>query len=125
MSSSLVYLLPRPVLQMLAQLARDGGAKDVELLVLRPTTRRPTDPATLHSGRVQFGAAEHCMTWRGTALFGGGVPAAPHLVRIASMDGRPVVASGGVVSRTRGTSPGRVSDSASQPSVMAQPVALC
>jgi hypothetical protein len=35
MSASLVYLLPRQVLQMLAQLARDGGAKDVELLVLR------------------------------------------------------------------------------------------
>src|SRR5256886_16954752 len=35
MSASLVYLLLRQVLQMLAQLARDGGAKDVELLVLR------------------------------------------------------------------------------------------
>src|SRR5439155_2600791 len=35
MSVSLVYLLLRQVLQMLTQLARDGGAKDVELLVLR------------------------------------------------------------------------------------------
>ncbi|MBM0230370.1 integrase core domain-containing protein, partial [Micromonospora sp. ATA51] len=35
MSASLVYLLPRQVLQMLSQLARDGGAKDVEILVLR------------------------------------------------------------------------------------------
>jgi putative transposase len=35
MSASLVYLLMRQVLQMLTQLARDGGAKDVELLVLR------------------------------------------------------------------------------------------
>src|SRR4051812_21705753 len=35
MSASLVYLLLRQVLQMLAQLARDGAAKDVELLVLR------------------------------------------------------------------------------------------
>jgi putative transposase len=35
MSASLVYLLIRQVLQMLTQLARDGGAKDVELLVLR------------------------------------------------------------------------------------------
>jgi putative transposase len=34
-SASLVYLLLRQVLQMLTQLARDGGAKDVELLVLR------------------------------------------------------------------------------------------
>ncbi len=35
MSASLVYLLMRQVLQMLTQLARDGGAKDIELLVLR------------------------------------------------------------------------------------------
>ena len=35
MSASLVYLLLRQMLQMLTQLARDGGAKDVELLVLR------------------------------------------------------------------------------------------
>src|SRR5690348_16449335 len=34
MSASLVYLVLRQVLQMLVQLARDGGAKDVELLVL-------------------------------------------------------------------------------------------
>ncbi|MFE9960544.1 hypothetical protein [Micromonospora sp. NPDC005299] len=30
-----MYLLLRQILQMLTQLARDGGAKDVELLVLR------------------------------------------------------------------------------------------
>jgi hypothetical protein len=35
MSASLVYLLLRQVLQILTQLARDGGAKDVEILVLR------------------------------------------------------------------------------------------
>src|SRR6476469_730956 len=35
MTASLVYLVLRQVLQMLTQLARDGGAKDVELLVLR------------------------------------------------------------------------------------------
>src|SRR5690349_19342132 len=35
MSASLVYFLLRQILQMLTQLARDGGAKDVELLVLR------------------------------------------------------------------------------------------
>src|SRR5262245_40971467 len=35
MSASLVYLLLRQILQMLTQLARDEGAKDVELLVLR------------------------------------------------------------------------------------------
>ena len=35
MTASLMYLLLRQVLQMLSQLARDGGAKDVEILVLR------------------------------------------------------------------------------------------
>jgi putative transposase len=35
MSASLLYQLLRQVLQMLTQLARDEGAKDVELLVLR------------------------------------------------------------------------------------------
>jgi len=35
MSVSLVYPLLRQALQMLTQFARDGGAKDVELLVLR------------------------------------------------------------------------------------------
>ena len=35
MSATLVYQLLRQILQMLTQLARDGGAKDVELLVLR------------------------------------------------------------------------------------------
>jgi len=34
-AASLIYLLLRQVSQMLTQLARDGGAKDVELLVLR------------------------------------------------------------------------------------------
>jgi hypothetical protein len=35
MSAPLVYLLLRQIPQMLTQLARDGGAKDVELLALR------------------------------------------------------------------------------------------
>jgi putative transposase len=35
MTASTMYLLLRQVLQMLTQLARDGGAKDVEILVLR------------------------------------------------------------------------------------------
>jgi putative transposase len=35
MTTSLVYLLLRQALQMLTQLARDDGAKDVELLVVR------------------------------------------------------------------------------------------
>ncbi|MGA4732032.1 hypothetical protein ACWEOS_22650 [Micromonospora taraxaci] len=35
MSTSLMYLLLRQVLQMLSQLARAAGAKDVEILVRR------------------------------------------------------------------------------------------
>jgi transposase InsO family protein len=35
MNASLVYLLARQILQMLTQLARDDGAKDMEILVLR------------------------------------------------------------------------------------------
>jgi predicted amino acid dehydrogenase len=35
MTASLVYLLLRQVLQMLSQLTRDGGATDVEIVVLR------------------------------------------------------------------------------------------
>src|SRR3954453_9165075 len=35
MNPSLAYQALRQILQMLTQLARDGGAKDVELLVLR------------------------------------------------------------------------------------------
>ena len=52
MTVSLVYLLLRQVLQMLTQLARDDGAKDVEILVLRHQETVPRrqvhrpDPAT-------------------------------------------------------------------------------
>jgi hypothetical protein len=35
MNPSLAYQILRQILQMLTQLARDGGAKDVELPVLR------------------------------------------------------------------------------------------
>jgi hypothetical protein len=35
MNPSLAYQILRQILQMLTQLSRDGGAKDVELLVLR------------------------------------------------------------------------------------------
>jgi putative transposase len=41
MTTSLVYLLLRQVLQMLTQIARDGGAKDVEILVLRHEVALP------------------------------------------------------------------------------------
>jgi hypothetical protein len=52
MSASLVYPLLRQVLQTLTQLARDDGAKDVELLVLRhqvAVLRRQVTRPTLES----------------------------------------------------------------------------
>jgi hypothetical protein len=46
MNASLVYLLVHQVLQKLTQLARDDGAKDVEILVLRHQVHRPAlEPA--------------------------------------------------------------------------------
>jgi putative transposase len=47
MSAPLVYLLIRQILQMLTQLAREDGAKDIELLVLRH------EVAVLHRPRLQ------------------------------------------------------------------------
>jgi hypothetical protein len=40
MTASLVYLLLRQILQMLTQLARDGGAKDVEWVRCQCAWRR-------------------------------------------------------------------------------------
>ena len=63
MNPSLAYQILRQILQMLTQLARDGGTKDVELLVLRhevavlrrqaswPTPFR-SSPSSLPSPRV-------------------------------------------------------------------------
>lgn len=60
MTASLVYLLLRQVLQMLTQLARDDGAKDVELLVLRHQVavlrRQVTRPKVEPADRVVLAA---------------------------------------------------------------------
>jgi hypothetical protein len=60
MSASLVYLLLRQVLQMLSQLAREDGAKDVEILVLRHQVavlrRQVHRPALQPSDRVVLAA---------------------------------------------------------------------
>jgi transposase InsO family protein len=60
MSASLVYQLLRQILQMLTQLARDGGAKDVELLVLRHEVavlrRQVHRPQLQPADRVVFAA---------------------------------------------------------------------
>jgi putative transposase len=64
MSASLVYLLLRQILQMLTQLARDGGAKDVELLVLRHEVAVP--PGTV-STPVRA-RRTRCGWWLATAM---------------------------------------------------------
>jgi putative transposase len=60
MNVSLVYLLLRQVLQMLTQLARDDGAKDVEILVLRHQVavlrRQVTRPRLAPNDRVVLAA---------------------------------------------------------------------
>ncbi|MET8352598.1 integrase catalytic region [Micromonospora sp. NPDC005206] len=60
MSASLLYLLLRQVLQMLSQIARDGGAKDVEILVLRHQVavlrRQVTRPDLQPADRVVLAA---------------------------------------------------------------------
>jgi putative transposase len=60
MTASLVYLLLRQVLQMLTQVARDDGAKDVELLVLRHQvavlSRQVTRPTLEAADRVVLAA---------------------------------------------------------------------
>lgn len=65
MTASLVYVLLRQVVQMLTQLARDDGAKDVELLVLRHQVavlhRQVTRPKLEPADRVVL-AARHART---------------------------------------------------------------
>ena len=70
MTASLVYLLLRQVLQMLTQLARDDGAKDVELLVLRHEVAvlRRTNPKPR-------------LDWADRAVFAGLVRALPTMLR--------------------------------------------
>lgn len=63
-----VYLLSRQVLQMLTQLARDDGAKDVELLVLRHQVavlrRQVTRPKLKPTDRVVLAPCPGCCTDR-------------------------------------------------------------
>jgi len=69
MTASLVYLLLRQVLAMLTQLARDGGAKDVELLVLRHEVavlhRQVHRPDLQPADRVVLAALSRLMPRRG------------------------------------------------------------
>jgi hypothetical protein len=65
MNASLMYLLVRQILQMLTQLARDGGAKDVELLVLRHEVavlrRQVTRPNLQPADRVMLAAVSRLL----------------------------------------------------------------
>jgi hypothetical protein len=67
MTTSLIYRLLHQILQMLTQLARDGGAKDVELLV-RPRPAAPRPRRTSSSGPSAPSSRNDFM-WRAT---GGG-----------------------------------------------------
>jgi putative transposase len=73
MSASLVYLLMRQVLQMLIQLARDGGAKDIELLVLRHQVavlrRQVTRPKLEPADRVVLAALSRLLPRQRWAAF--------------------------------------------------------
>src|SRR4051795_3566239 len=72
-SASLVYLLLRQVVQMLTQLARDGGAKDVELLVLRHQVavlrRQVHRPALEPADRVVLAALSRLLPRRRWSAF--------------------------------------------------------
>src|SRR5438067_1215921 len=62
MSASPVYLLLPQVLQMLTQLARDGGAKDVELLV--PRHQVAVLRRQVHRPKLQPAARRAAPTWK-------------------------------------------------------------
>ncbi len=65
MNPSLAYQIPRQILQMLSQLTGDGGAKDVELLVLRHEVavlrRQVHRPQLQPADRVVFAALSSVM----------------------------------------------------------------
>src|SRR2546429_3895029 len=73
MSASLVYLLLRQILQMLIQLARGDGAKDVELLVLRHQVavlrRQVHRPELQPADRVVLAALSRLLPRRRWAAF--------------------------------------------------------
>ena len=73
LAASLVYLLLRQVLQMLTQLAQDGGAKDVELLVLRHQVavvrRQVHRPDPQPADRVMLAALSRLLPRRRWAAF--------------------------------------------------------
>jgi putative transposase len=73
MRASLVYLFLRQVLQMLTQLAHDGGAKDVEILVLRHQVavlrRRVHRPALEPADRVVLAVLSRLLPRPGWSVF--------------------------------------------------------
>jgi hypothetical protein len=106
MSASLVYLLLRQVLQMLTQLARDGGAKDVEILVLRHEVavlrrqvhRPDLEPADLRGSK----SPSPWLTWADAALAmprdGASARHPDHSPAVASTAGRPPLDYGACLS---------------------------
>src|ERR671932_238064 len=73
MNPSLAYQILRQILQMLTQLARDGGAKDVELLVLRHEVavlrRQVHRPQLKPADRVVFAALSRLLPRARWSLF--------------------------------------------------------
>jgi putative transposase len=73
MNPSLAYHILRQILQMLTQLARDGGAKDVELLVLRHEVaelrRQVHRPQLQPADRVVFAALSRLLPRARWSLF--------------------------------------------------------
>ncbi|WP_446219465.1 hypothetical protein [Micromonospora sp. IBHARD004] len=73
MSASLLYRLLRQILQMLPQIARDGGAKGVEILVLRHQMavlrRQVTRPDLQPADRVVLAVLSRLLrTWKPDGL---------------------------------------------------------
>jgi hypothetical protein len=101
MNPSLAYQILRKILQMLTQLARDGGAMDVELLVLRHEVavlrRQVHRPQPQPADRVVFAALSRLL---------------PRAAGRSSSSSRPPCCCGGTGNCSPGTGPFRIDDRA-------------
>jgi predicted phosphoribosyltransferase len=101
MSASLVYLLLRQVSQMLAQIARDGRAKDVEILVLRHEVAVLRRQVALHlpkTSSVQVGLTRGGVPVAYEVAMALGAPLDVFLVRKLGVPRREELAMGAIAS---------------------------